>query len=73
MNRPAYLSHSNGAPPKATTAPPGWGLGLAREQAGLLGAQLNVRSQAGAGSTFSITFADPHFPPGTGPGTDPRS
>ena len=52
---------------------PGLGLGLAREQAGLLGAQLNVRSQAGAGSTFSITFADPHFPPGTGPGTDPRS
>jgi signal transduction histidine kinase len=52
---------------------PGLGLGLARKQAGLLGAQLSVCSQAGAGSTFSITFADPHFPPGTGPGPDPRS
>jgi signal transduction histidine kinase len=52
---------------------PGLGLGLARKQAGLLGAQLNVRSQAGSGSTFSITFADPHTEPGTGPGTDPRN
>jgi anti-sigma regulatory factor (Ser/Thr protein kinase) len=52
---------------------PGLGLGLARKQAGLLGAQLNVRSQAGSGSTFSITFADPHTEPGTGPGTDSRS
>ena len=52
---------------------PGLGLGLARKQAGLLGAQLNVRSQAGSGSTFSITFADPHTEPGTGPGTDPRT
>jgi two-component sensor histidine kinase len=52
---------------------PGLGLGLARKQAGLLGAQLNVRSQAGSGSTFSITFADPHTEPGTRPNTDPRS
>jgi signal transduction histidine kinase len=52
---------------------PGLGLGLARKQAGLLGAQLNVRSQAGSGSTFSVTFADPHTEPGTGPGADPRS
>ena len=52
---------------------PGLGLGLARKQAGLLGAQLNVRSQAGSGSTFSVTFADPHTEPGTGPGTGPRS
>jgi two-component sensor histidine kinase len=52
---------------------PGLGLGLARKQAGLLGAQLNVRSQADSGSTFSITFADPHTEPGTRPNTDPRS
>jgi two-component sensor histidine kinase len=54
---------------EADDSAPGLGLGLARKQAGLLGAQLSVRSQAGSGSTFSITFADPH----TGPVTDPRS
>jgi signal transduction histidine kinase len=56
---------------------PGLGLGLARKQADLLGAQLSVRSQAGSGSTFSVTFADPHSQPssqpGTGPGVDPGS
>jgi signal transduction histidine kinase len=52
---------------------PGLGLGLARKQAGLLGSQLSVRSQAGSGSTFSVTFADPHTQPGTGPGVDPGS
>jgi signal transduction histidine kinase len=58
---------------EADDGAPGLGLGLARKQAALLGARLSVRSQAGSGSTFSITFADPRFPPGTGPGTDPRS
>jgi len=52
---------------------PGLGLYLAREQAGLLGAQLSLRSQAGSGSTFSVTFAGPRTQPGTGPGADPGS
>ena len=50
---------------------PGLGLCLARMRARLLGAQLTVR-QAGSGSTFSITMADPHLQPGAGPGTDRR-
>jgi hypothetical protein len=52
---------------------PGLGLGLARGQAGLLGAQLGVRSQDGSGSTFSVTFADPHAQVGPGPGLDSGS
>jgi signal transduction histidine kinase len=52
---------------------PGLGLHLARKQAGLLGAQLSLTSKVGSGSTFSITFADPHASPGPGPGPDPRS
>jgi signal transduction histidine kinase len=51
---------------------PGLGLGLARRRAGLLGAQLSVRSQAGSGSTFSVTFPDPQTQPSIGPGVDPR-
>jgi signal transduction histidine kinase len=52
---------------------PGLGLHMARKQAGLLGAQLSLTSQAGSGSTFSITFAHPHARPRTGAGTDPGS
>jgi signal transduction histidine kinase len=51
----------------------GLGLYLACAQASLLGLQLGLASQAGAGSTFSITF-----PPARGdltsePRTEPRS
>jgi signal transduction histidine kinase len=52
---------------------PGLGLHLAREQAGLLGAQLTLASQAGSGSTFSITFTDSRARPAPGPGQDPGS
>ena len=51
---------------------PGLGLGLARRRAGLLGAQPSVRSQAGSGSTFSVTFPEPRTQPSIGPGVDPR-
>jgi signal transduction histidine kinase len=52
---------------------PGLGLHLARKQAGLLGAQLTLASQPGSGSTFSITFTDPHARPVPGTGQDPGS
>jgi signal transduction histidine kinase len=51
----------------------GLGLYLARRQAGLLGARLSVASQAGSGSTFSLTFANPDAVSDTGTGADPRS
>jgi signal transduction histidine kinase len=46
---------------------PGLGLHLARKQAGLLGAQLSLASQAGSGSVFSVKFAgsQPHLAPGS--------
>jgi nitrogen fixation/metabolism regulation signal transduction histidine kinase len=56
-------------PAEGDDGAPGLGLGLARKQADLLGAQLSVRSQAGSGSTFSVTFADPHSQPGKDPGS----
>ncbi len=52
---------------------PGLGLHLAARRAALLGAQLSLRSQTGTGSTFSVTFADPHNPPGPAPIPNPRS
>jgi signal transduction histidine kinase len=52
---------------------PGLGLHLAREQAGLLGAQLTLASQPGSASTFSITFTGPHARPVPGTGQDPGS
>jgi signal transduction histidine kinase len=51
----------------------GLGLYLARRQAELLGARLSVASQAGSGSTFSLTFADPGAASDAGAGADPRS
>jgi signal transduction histidine kinase len=51
----------------------GLGLYLARKQAGQIGAELSLASQAGSGSTFSITFTGSSAQPGTGPGTDPGS
>jgi signal transduction histidine kinase len=51
----------------------GLGLHLAARRAALLGAQLSLRSQTGSGSTFSVTFADPHPQPGTSPVPNPRS
>ena len=52
----------------------GLGLYLARRLADLLGARLTVTSQAGSGSTFSLTFADhPGAVSVTGTGADPRS
>lgn len=52
---------------------PGLGLNLACTQAGLLGAQLSLASHGGSGSTFSITFTDPHSRPASGTGQDPGS
>ncbi len=52
---------------------PGLGLHLAARQAALLGAQLSLRSKTGSGSTFSVTFADPHPRPGAVPVPNPRS
>ena len=51
----------------------GLGLCLARKQAELIGARLSLASQAGSGSTFSITFADTGAQPGTPVGTNPGS
>jgi signal transduction histidine kinase len=51
----------------------GLGLHLARQQARLLGAELSLNSQEGAGSTFAITFAHPRARPGTTTGVDPGS
>jgi signal transduction histidine kinase len=52
----------------------GLGLYLARRQADLLGARLDMTSQAGSGSTFSLTFTDhPGAASVTGTGADPRS
>jgi signal transduction histidine kinase len=47
----------------------GLGLHLARQQARLLGAELSLNSQEGAGSTF----AHPRARPGTTTGVDPGS
>jgi signal transduction histidine kinase len=52
---------------------PGLGLHLARKQAGLLGAQLSLVSQAGAGSTFTITFTNSRTQPAHGTSQDPGS
>jgi signal transduction histidine kinase len=51
----------------------GLGLYLASKQAEQIGAQLSVASQAGSGSTFSVTFTDSSAQPGTGPTAIRRS
>jgi len=52
---------------------PGLGLPLGRLRAALLGAQLSMRSQAGAGSTFTVTLVDLQAQPDAGPGAGPAS
>jgi signal transduction histidine kinase len=52
---------------------PGLGLHLARKRADLLGAQLSLASPAGSGSTFTITFADPHGGSSPAAGAEPGS